>query len=135
MKIENLCICYANDYHLAIILGEYLKKNSEIKNSVKTFFEESIKKEIDTLIENYKMEQLSNINFEKTIINNNIITKEINNNDVIIIKGNIDYINKTKDILNKMISKKEGNIKVITCVNFEYINQKVLYDGSRIFTK
>lgn len=138
MKIENLCICYANNYHLGIILGEYLKKNPKVKSSIKTFFEEGIKNEISTLIENYKMEQLLNINFENTIIKTNSIDdikKEINNNDVIIIKGNIDYINRIKEILNKITSLKEGSIKVITCINYEYINQKILNDSVQIFTK
>lgn len=127
MKVENLCICYASNYHLGIIIGEYLKKNSAKENSIITYFEEGIENEINTLIKNYKMEQLLNLNFEKTIINN-IINDEIKNNDTIILKGSTNYIKKIKELINKKTENMEGKIRIITCIDFEnQINEEMKY--------
>ena len=47
MKIENICNFYASNYHLSVVLYEYLRKNS--RKEVVTFFESGIEEEIKML--------------------------------------------------------------------------------------
>lgn len=114
MKIENLCICYANEFHLGIILMEYFKRNSIKHNEVVTYFEDSITDQIKAIKKRYNTKQLSNINFEKSEIPNKLLLKD---EKIIIINGSEKYIKSIKNKINEL--KDTENLKVISCYNFD----------------
>lgn len=125
MKIENLCICYASEFHLGIILMEYFKRNSIKHNEVVTYFEDSITDQIEAINKRYNTKQLLNINFEKSEIPNKLLLRE---EKIIIIKGSEEYIKLIKNKINEQ--KYTENLKVISCYNFDQQlkNMKVIME-------
>lgn len=107
MKIENLCNFYASEYHLGIILMEYLNKNN-YNNNVITFFENGIEDEIKALKDKYKYNIDNNINFKSTKLNNDV---ELNftKDEVIIISGNKKYMDDIENFIKYSIKKAEKN--------------------------
>mgnify|MGYP004461051801 FL=1 len=138
MKEERLCVFYSSNYHLSLILLEYLKNEENKKYNTITFLENGIDDEIRILKERYQ-NKFNNIdkkiNFER---NNNYECTEIKENSLIIIGGKIEYIKKVNKYVNdKIIEKDINNIKIINCFDFEeqrkYMsevlkeNDKILY--------
>ena len=65
MKIENICNFYASNYHLSVVLYEYLRKNS--RKEVVTFFESGIEEEIKMLEDKKDYHLKAQVNFNKNI--------------------------------------------------------------------
>ena len=53
MEVENLCDFYASDYHLSIILMEFLNKINMEKTKIITIFENGIEDEINKVKEDF----------------------------------------------------------------------------------
>ena len=54
MKEERLCVFYSSNYHLSLILLEYLKNEENKKYNTITFLENGIDDEIKILRERYQ---------------------------------------------------------------------------------
>lgn len=132
MTKENLCVFYASNYHLALVLMEYLRKKKGENTKILTFMQDNIEKEIKMIKENYKerFQKTAKINFKKNPSNYlraNFTNNSLNNlktfnskrgkeNLIIITSGSLNYIEKiNKEIQSKIntieiINKKENNI-------------------------
>ncbi len=116
MKVENICNFYASNYHLSVVLYEYLLKNN--KKNIITFFEEGIDEEIK-LLENKRKNIIKNkINFSSNI---NIEETEINEtkNIIFILRGSNVYLKLANTyIKDKIKHMKNVKAKVINCYDF-----------------
>lgn len=138
MKEERLCVFYSCNYHLGLILLEYLKNEDTKKYNTITFLEKGIDDEIRILKERYenKFNNIDeNIKFES---NSEFEHTKIEDNSIIIIGGKIEYIDKVNKYVEKEIEKNNAKkIKIINCFNFEEqrkymsevlkVNDKILY--------
>ena len=138
MKEGTPCVFYSCNYHLGLILLEYLKNEETKKYNTITFLEKGIDNEIRILKERYedKFNNIDkNIKFES---NKNIENTKIEDNSIIIIGGKIEYIEKVNKYVEKEIEKNNTkNLKIINCFNFEEqrkymsevlkVNDKILY--------
>lgn len=115
MKIENLCICYGSEYHLGIIILEYLKRNSLKSKNINSYFEEGIQDQVNLLRNKYKMKQISNINFKKKDLDK---IEKIKDGAVIFVRGTNEYMEKVKKLIEEKVKNKKGNIQIISCYDF-----------------
>ena len=95
MKFENLCVFYASNAHLAVILNEYLKDSREIK-----LLQDKL---------NFK-----NIDLKST---KKIDAKYIeeSQDNIVIIKGTEKYRQKANDYIKEIAN---ASTKVINCYDF-----------------
>ncbi len=139
MEVENLCDFYASDYHLSIILMEFLNKINMEKTKIITIFENGIEDEINKVKEKNKYNIDEKINFKST---NDIkkIKFNISSNTIFIIKGSKEYMKVANKLVKENIKKLEladlvskssniepqfienCNIKIINCYRFENEN-------------
>lgn len=120
MKEERLCVFYASNYHLSLILLEYLKNKGVEKYNTLTFLENGIDEQIKVIKERYN-EKYNDIDQEiKFNKNDQYKNTKIKDNTIIIIEGKIEYIKKANEYIQKYIEKNNiKNIKIINCFNFE----------------
>lgn len=119
MKIEKLCNFYASQYHLCVILLEYLGSMENKEREVLTFFENDLQDEIDDLEKKYNYNINRKINFKATRTTNQI---KINNNDlIIVINGSESYMKSVNDNILKELNKKKNYsvVKIINCYDFD----------------
>lgn len=136
--MEKACIFYASKSHLSMILLNMLNNENVKKYTVITFLEESIKNEIDILNNKYnlKINSKNNIEFTKT---QRIEDRQINTLDnlIIIIEGKNNYIKEVNDYLEKIITNKNKNIKIITCCDYnlkkEFLNM-IIKKNKKMFS-
>ena len=108
--IEKICSFYANNFHLSLILLEYLKNKDE---NVISFFEDSIFYEANMISKQYGY-GVNTIIFKKK---DNIFDVKIDkDNTIIIIKGSNEYINKVNQyIIDDIIINRLENVQIINC--------------------
>lgn len=122
MKKEKLCVCYANNMHLGVILLEYLMKENDAK--VQTFFEVGIEDEINKImkIKNKKTGNcsnlLKNIKFNKTKIMGSYEDNGMATKNVFVIRGSDQYIKNAINFIEKN-NEYGKKIKIIICYDFE----------------
>lgn len=117
MKIENICNFYASNYHLSVVLYEYLRKNN--RKEVITFFEDGIDEEIKVLENRMKHTIKNKINFGS---NNNIEETHINEskNLIFILKGSNLYLKEANSYIKEELKiMKNVKAKIINCYDFE----------------
>ena len=117
MKIENICNFYASNYHLSVVLYEYLRKNS--RKEVVTFFESGIEEEIKMLEDKRDYNLKAQVNFNKNI---NIENTKINDsrNIIFILKGSDTYLKQANWYLKEELRQmKNVKAKIINCYDFE----------------
>ena len=117
MKIENICNFYASNYHLSVVLYEYLRKNN--RKEVITFFEDGIDEEIKVLENRMKHTIKNKINFGS---NNNIEETHINEskNLIFILKGSNLYLKEANSYIKEELkTMKNVKAKIINCYDFE----------------
>lgn len=116
MKVENVCNFYASNYHLSVVLYEYLRKNN--RKHVITFFEEGIEEEIK-LVENRTKKAVKNkINFSS---NNNIEETPIkeSKNIIFILRGSDLYLKEANAYIKEELKyMKNVKAKIINCYDF-----------------
>lgn len=136
---ENSCVFFASDYHLEMIMLPYINKKFNENKKIYVFTENNLEQTINTLIEKVNLD--NNIKSKVLDINwkdedENKYKKIINdNNAVVFIKGNENYINKTNKNLNQL--KEKNNLEIIDCYNLEEIGNKmpeILTEHSNIIT-
>ena len=120
--MENLDIYYANDNHLSIILSEYLKNKNKERCKIITFFQQGIEKNIKNIEKRIKENIINEEDFKekKNPKEYCIRAEKINNEIIIIIRGDKKYINNVYNeiIKNNNITKLQ-KIKIIKCYNIE----------------
>lgn len=135
MKKEKLCVFYASNYHLSLILLEYLKNKEANKYSITTFLQNNISDEVNMVRRRYqdKFDKISTkIEFNE---NKKIDNTDIKDNSIIIIEGDIKYIKKVKKYLEGRMKNKVNNVKIVSCFNFEEQKEymdKILKDNDKI---
>lgn len=121
MKIENICNFYASEYHLSVVLYEYLRKNT--RKEIITFFEDGIDEEIKVLEEKTKQYIKNGINFcsNKDIENTQIKDSK---NVVFILRGSDYYLKEANAYIKEELKyMKKAKVKIINCYDFEQQRQ------------
>ena len=125
---ENLCTFYTSDYHLEMIMLPYINKNLKNNKDVYVFTQDNLDESINHLVKNVNIED----NIKKKILNinwknenedkyNSLI--ENNNESIIFVKGNENYIKKVNKNLNQI--KNYRNIEIIDCYSLDEVGDKV----------
>ncbi len=117
MKIENICNFYASNYHLSVVLYEYLRKNN--RKEIVTFFEDGIEDEIKMLENKTKHTIKNKVNFSS---NKNIEDTEINENKniIFILRGSNLYLKEANSFIKEELkTMKNVKAKIINCYDFE----------------
>lgn len=121
---ENSCAFYASDYHLEMIMLPYINKNLEENKNIYVFTQNNLEETINNLvgkvnIRKQEKEKILNINWKTDDENKyNRLIKD-NNETLIFIKGNENYINKVNKNLEQLSNNK--NMEIIDCYNIEEI--------------
>ena len=129
---EKICTFYTSDYHFEMISLPYINKKIEENNEVIILTENNLEKTINKLVSNInlnndKKEKILNINWKKDDLNKfKLINKNTKNNQnmIIFIKGNENYIKNINKNLEKW-TEKNSNIKVVDCYNLEEVSEKM----------
>ena len=124
---ENSCAFYASDYHLEMIMLPYINKKINENKNVYVFTQNNLEETVNTLIEKVNIDnkiknKVLDINWKNDDENKykNLIN---DNNAVVFIKGNENYINKVNTSLNQIKDEKE--LEIIDCFNLEEIGNKM----------
>ena len=112
MKYENLCVFYASNAHLAVILKEYLKDKEEY--GVVTLFEKGFSEDDEEIAIWQNNLQMKNIDLKST---KKIDAKNIDEDkeNIVIIRGTEEYRQKANDYIKEIANK---NTKIINCYDF-----------------
>lgn len=124
---ENSCAFYASDYHLEMIMLPYINENLKDDKTVYVFTQDNLEDTINTLmskvnLDEDKKEEILNINWKNDDENKYSKLLEDNNESLIFIKGNENYIQKVNSNLNQLKSYKK--IEVIDCYSLEEIGNE-----------
>lgn len=128
-KVEKICSFYVSDWHLVTMLLPYINKKIEEKSKVTTILEKDIESNIETLVEKLnlkKSEKILEINWKKQEVKKysklaQLLSKQIDNNateNIILVNGTKEYIDKVNKNLNKYISNLKENKTKIKIINF-----------------
>ena len=130
-----ICGFYVSNIHLITMILPFIKEKIQEEVKIETLFQENlnINQVLNNLIINEKNKQnILKIKWKKTVlekynkIENNL--NEILNNEknIILVGGNINYINEANNILNKFIEKnKLKNITIINCYNISEFDDNI----------
>jgi glutaredoxin 2 len=133
-NVRNICSFYASDWHLAIMLLPYLRKQMENGEKFETILKTNIKEHIEELIEKLNLydetkEKLSSINWNITNIETEEEINEYMQNKIkqesnvsIILNGTTKQVENLNLLINKWVLKnnkilkeKNINITIISC--------------------
>ena len=128
-KVEKICSFYVSDWHLVTMLLPYINKKIEEKSKITTILEKDIESNIETLVEKLnlkKSEKILEINWKKQEVKKysklaQLLSKQIDNNateNIILVNGTKEYIDKVNKNLNKYISNLKENKTKIKIINF-----------------
>ena len=128
-KVEKICSFYVSDWHLVTMLLPYINKKVEEKSKITTILEKDIESNIETLVQKLnlkKSEKILEINWKKQEVKKysklaQILSKQIDNNvteNIILVNGTKEYIDKVNKNLNKYISNLKENKTKIKIINF-----------------
>ena len=128
-KVEKICSFYVSDWHLVTMLLPYINKKIEEKSKITTILEKDIESNIETLVEKLnlkKSEKILEINWKKQEVKKysklaQILSKQIDNNateNIILVNGTKEYIDKVNKNLNKYINNLKENKTKIKIINF-----------------
>ena len=148
-KVEKICSFYVSDWHLVTMLLPYINKKIEEKSKITTILEKDIESNIETLVEKLnlkKSEKILEINWKKQEVKKysklaQILSKQIDNNateNIILVNGTKEYIDKVNKNLNKYISnlkEKKTKIKIINfyeVLEFNYNITEILDEHDKI---
>lgn len=133
-NINNICTFYATKWHLIIKILPYLISNIEENNQIIIFTEKDLYENLKIVSQKVNIPRMKNvldIDWSITEINNKIEQtiknkmnkkyKKCNNKRILIINGNIKYINeinkKIQEILKSELKKENDAIEIIDCYN------------------
>lgn len=130
---SKLCSFYISDWHLVTMLLPYINKKINEQIEIATILEKDIKENVNTLVEKLNLknkEKILNLEWNKKDIRENNIIKNLlsntNNEKIIIVNGNKEYIEKVNLKLEEYINGRniKSKIKIINCYEI------VEFDGS-----
>ncbi len=120
--VENnrYCAVCVNNMHLVVMLVPYIEKKLEKGEKIVTIFENSLKDEVDVLINKVnlgksKKNKIKRINWKETSLTND----EIYNikNKTVLIKGSYEFIKKINMSLNENVGK------IINCFELDIFKE------------
>lgn len=125
-QVEKLCGFYVSDWHLTTTILPYINSKIDEKTKVITILENNIEENIKVLMEKLNLKNKKDIlNIRWTSVDikkytdiESILNREIkkNNENIILISGNKNYIEIINSNINKWIKK--ANIKSIKIIDF-----------------
>lgn len=131
-NLKKICSFYVSDWHLVTMLIPYLKEKLAMGANISTILEKSLEENINTLMEKLvininEKNKITAINWKE---NKNCTEEEIKNKlnkvdneeQIIIIVGNKEYINKMNNYIEKNIKK---NVTIINCFEATQFNESV----------
>lgn len=135
-RVERLCSFYVSEWHLVTMLLPYINNKIEEDTKVVTILENNIEENIKTLIEKLNLKKKDdilkinwkNIKSKKYAEIEEILNKEISKtkNNIILINGHKDYIEKNNQNIEKWINKSEiNNIKIINLFEVTEFNHNI----------
>lgn len=122
---EKVCCFFASDYHFEMIALPYINTNMDNKKNVKIFSQNDLEKTVNTLVSKINLkddrkEDILNLDWSKK--DNLDSVETIDENSVIFIKGEEDYINRVNQ---KLKENNLDNIKVINCYEIDEVKDHV----------
>lgn len=128
---QKVCSFYVSNMHFATMILPFVNKQEEEKRKIVTFFENDFTTNIELvlsriIISEERKKELLNINWKNTDIIKYINIEKIlktqlnkNNENIIIVNGNTDYINNVNECIERYLEK---NSKKIDAKNIKIIN-------------
>ena len=136
-RVEKLCSFYVSDWHFATMLLPYINHKIEEQINVITLLENNIRENIVTLVRKLNLrneEEILGIRWEE--INskkygdiNQLLELEVNEKkeNIILINGSRDYIEKNNENIERWIEKeKVNNIKIINFFEVTEFNHHIV---------
>lgn len=128
-QVEKLCGFYVSDWHLATTVLPYINSKIEENTNVITFLENNVEENIKVLMQNMNLKnknkilniRWSKINDKKYITIENILNKEISNNNIILISGSKNYIEIINNNIEKWLGKSQ--LKFVKIINLFEITE------------
>ncbi|MBO4293355.1 MAG: hypothetical protein J5881_03085 [Clostridia bacterium] len=122
---KDACAFYASDYHLEMIMLPYINENKN--KEVYVFTQNNLEETINHFMKNVNInketkERVLNINWKNEDENKYRTLLEDENESIIFVKGNGDYIKKVNKNLNQIKSYK--NIEIIDCYSLDEVGSK-----------
>ena len=122
---EKVCCFFASDYHFEMIALPYINTNMDNNKNVKIFSQNDLKKTVNTLVSKINLkddrkEDILNLDWSKK--DNLDSVETIDENSVVFIKGEEDYINRVNQ---KLKENNLDNIKVINCYEIDEVKDHV----------
>lgn len=129
---QKVCSFYVSNMHFATMILPFVNKQMEEKTKIVTFFENNFTTNIEIVLSRLTISEedkkkLLNINWKNTNILKNLnIEKTLkngldkDNNNIIIVNGNEEYINITNENIDRYIEKNHKKIEKnkIKIINF-----------------
>ena len=128
---QKVCSFYVSNMHFATMILPFVNKQEEEKRKIVTFFENDFTTNIELvlsriIISEERKKELLNINWKNTDIIKYINIEKIlktqlnkNNENIIIVNGNTEYINNVNECIERYLEK---NSKKIDAKNIKIIN-------------
>lgn len=128
---QKVCSFYVSNMHFATMILPFVNKQEEEKRKIVTFFENDFTTNIELVLSRIiileeRKKELLNINWKNTDIIKYINIEKIlktqlnkNNENIIIVNGNTDYINNVNECIERYLEK---NSKKIDAKNIKIIN-------------
>ena len=128
---QKVCSFYVSTMHFATMMLPFANKQEEEKRKIVTFFENDFTTNIELVLSRIiileeRKKELLNINWKNTDIIKYINIEKIlktqlnkNNENIIIVNGNTDYINNVNECIERYLEK---NSKKIDAKNIKIIN-------------
>lgn len=128
-NIIRVCNFYISEWHLVMMLLPYIKENIN-NNIVTTFLEKNIEENVKVLLSKINVkdeikEKIEKINWKCCKEINDINLANIINNEknkLIIISGNIEYVNKINE---QLMHRNLINTKIINCYKVDKNNKNI----------
>lgn len=122
---EKVCCFFASDYHFEMIALPYINTNMDNNKNVKIFSQNDLEKTVNTLVSKINLkddrkEDILNLDWSKKDNLDSVGT--IDENSVVFIKGEEEYINRVNQ---KLKENNLDNIKVINCYEIDEVKDHV----------
>lgn len=127
---EKTCVFYASDYHFEMISLPYINKKLEENKKIIVLTENNLEETMKTLVsrmnlQDEKKKKILEIDWENNDLSKfKKIREEKENELILFIKGNENYIKNINENIEKWIEG-NNNIKIIDCYNMDEVSEKI----------
>ena len=124
---KDACAFYASDYHMEMIMLPYINESLNKNKKIYVFTQNNLEDTINHFIKNVNInenikEKVLNINWKNEDEYKYKILIKDENESIIFVKGNEDYIQKVNKNLNQI--RNYRNIEIIDCYSLEEVGSK-----------